>query len=168
MRWGTGNGCNGKLICYRDCVLSCLPPFTRSLLILPAAFFESHRFLSDSNKRRFDYLIAPQTKSTCAFIGDASWQLSVLCLLFCVCLIVPVGAAVAFRSLARLCLSVWLMVWNIERCLFLLWLGRQGARWQTTRDHIDYAAFLRSPSNVVIVSGPHCPPGRKPLPALCT
>lgn len=38
--------------------------------------------------------------------------------------------------------SVWLVVWNIERCLFLLWLPRQGAQWQTTRDRIDYAACL--------------------------
>ena len=52
----------------------------------------------------------------------------------------------SFRNAAppplHLCLSVWLMVWNIERCLFLLWLGRQGALWQTTRDQIDYAASL--------------------------
>lgn len=49
--------------------------------------------------------------------------------------------AVPFCSLHVLCLSVR-MVWNIECCLFLLWLGRQGARWQTTRDRIDFAAFF--------------------------
>lgn len=75
--------------------------------------------------------------------------------------------AVPFCFLPHLCLSVWLMVWNIECCLFLLWLGRQGALWQTTRDQIDYAAFLWSRPffNVVIVSGLHCRPvrGKSPL-----
>lgn len=69
----------------------------------------------------------------------------------------------------HLCLSVWLMVWNIERCLFLLWLGRQGALWQTTRDQIDYAAFFffcEVGPNVVIVSGLLCRPERKTSPGL--
>lgn len=58
----------------------------------------------------------------------------------------------------HLCLSVWLMVWNIERCLFLLWLGRQGALWQTTRDQIDYAAFFFSVKSALmwLLSAVYC------------
>lgn len=37
-----GNRCNGKLICYRDCLISLPPAFILFLFILQASFFRSY------------------------------------------------------------------------------------------------------------------------------
>lgn len=163
---------DGKLICYRVCLIS-LFPFHSFFPLYPLGsfpetkppFFLLHcykvalqcssclkvhlcvdQMRAGSNRRPL-----PAVCVACTFLaGTGIW-------------LPPPPRTILISP--RLCLSVWLMVWNIERCLFLLWLARQGALWQTTRDQIDYAASLWSRRDVVIVSGPYRPPGRKSLQA---
>lgn len=160
---------DGKLICYRVCLIS-LFPFHSFFPLYPLGSFPETKppfFLLHCYKVA---LIMPQSPPV--RWSNESWLKSEtlacrLCRVYFFSrhryLIAPPPRTILISP--RLCLSVWLMVWNIERCLFLLWLARQGALWQTTRDQIDYAASLWSRRDVVIVSGPYRPPGRKSLQA---
>lgn len=168
VRWGTGNRCNGKLICYRVCLISLFPAFILSFfffffnfsffILLRSSSFPSRSHLLNCSNPLLEYFILSQTKSTCAWLES---PLSRVYTFFFFSVTpsaltdqptsralrgdaVPFCSLHVFSFLFFLRVSVWLMVWNIERCLFLLWLARQGAQWQTTRDQIDYAASLWS------------------------
>lgn len=121
-----GNRCNGKLICYRDCLIALSLSLSLPALLSSLSFRRRSLHLGVNCKEPV-CVILPQTKSTCAWISERSWQLPISCLLF------PRTLAVADCP-PHSRPSPWLMLWNTERCLFLLWLGRRGARWQTTRD----------------------------------
>lgn len=147
-----------------ETVWSLFPPFTLSpLFILQAPSCRSSLLFVSFKEPVFEHFIPPQTKSTCAWIwGKAGSNrrgiLAAVCLVFTFQhaprpWLSPLRDAEPFCFSPHLCLSVWLVVRNIERCLFLLWLSRQGALWQTTRDQIDYAAFRWNRPNLVIVSG---------------
>lgn len=180
-RCEVGNRCNGKLICYRDCLIS-LSLSSRFHSCSSLSFRHRPLCLSIMLPSRelhgggvWAFKPASKQKSTCAstrgelaWIGERFWQLSVSCILFFFFFLifqlsVSWSSSPLFRNAVpptplHLCLSVWLMVWNIERCLFLLWLGRQGALWQTTRDQIDYAAFFFSVKSALmwLLSAVYC------------
>lgn len=163
---------DGKLICYRVCLISLFPfhSFFSSLSLRQLSRDQTPLLSPSLLQGSATVFIMPQSPPV--RWSNESWLKSEtlacrLCRVYFFSrhryLIAPPPRTILISP--RLCLSVWLMVWNIERCLFLLWLARQGALWQTTRDQIDYAASLWSRRDVVIVSGPYRPPGRKSLQA---
>lgn len=117
------------------------------LFILAASSSGSNLLLGTCREPELEDFALPQTKvHLCVDQSRAGVNrreiLAAVCLVYTFSFSVRARLSLSFPFCfpPHLRVSVWLMVWNIERCLFLLWLGRQGALRQTTRDQIDYAA----------------------------
>ena len=126
---------NGELMCYRHCAWSSSTSHFSYSPLCSTRDCAQPRFASNKV-----HLCVPSDWSGYICGNTFILCLSPACAIVCVC-------ACACCSPRTRVLSVRLMVWNIERCsffFFLLWLGLQGARWQTTRDRIDSAASLWS------------------------